>query len=155
MLLAVQNPAPALPLVFLGWRTVALPLAAWVLGAIALGGLTSLFLAGLLSLHTPPPVRKSQRHSRGPSGPAQRSWAAAPTPAAATPDPAETSQDQEDNTPSFTGESPAPESDWQDWSNVSSPSQWEDWDKTRRQSSPEASQRARRSGSSERGGPHR
>jgi len=140
VLLAVQNSSPSLALAFLGWRTVALPLAVWILGAIALGGLTSLFLAGLLSFNAPPPVRKSQRHGRGPSGPSQRSWTAAPTPAEPPPGATESAQTGGEST-SFTGETPPANSEWQDWNNVSSPSQWEDWDKTRRQSSPEASQR--------------
>jgi uncharacterized integral membrane protein len=42
----VQNLSPALPLVFLGGQTQALPLAFWLLGAIALGSITALLIAG-------------------------------------------------------------------------------------------------------------
>ncbi|WP_027269245.1 hypothetical protein, partial [Leptolyngbya sp. PCC 6406] len=46
---ALQNTTPVLPLVFLGGRTVALPLAIWIMGAIALGSITALILIGLVS----------------------------------------------------------------------------------------------------------
>jgi hypothetical protein len=48
LLLAVQNTTPALPLVFLGGQTGTLPLAVWLLLAIALGALTTLFFTALL-----------------------------------------------------------------------------------------------------------
>jgi len=47
-LFAISNLSPALPLVFLGTKTVALPLAAWMGIAIAAGAITS-FLLQLLS----------------------------------------------------------------------------------------------------------
>ena len=40
-LLVLQNLSPVLPIVFLGMKTQALPVAAWILGAIAAGFLTS------------------------------------------------------------------------------------------------------------------
>ena len=40
-LLVLQNLSPALPIVFLGMKTQALPVAAWILGALAAGFLTS------------------------------------------------------------------------------------------------------------------
>lgn len=43
-LFAVQNLSPALPIVFLGIRTQALPISAWILVAIASGFFISLFL---------------------------------------------------------------------------------------------------------------
>lgn len=46
---ALQNLSP-ITLVFLGVRTLALPLAAWVLGAMAAGALTTLVLSGFFSL---------------------------------------------------------------------------------------------------------
>jgi uncharacterized integral membrane protein len=45
--LAVQNTA-LLPLVILGQRTISLPLWAWLAGALLLGGLTSVFLSGVI-----------------------------------------------------------------------------------------------------------
>ncbi|MGB3206888.1 MAG: LapA family protein, partial [Crinalium sp.] len=41
-LLVLQNLSPVLPIVFLGMKTQALPLATWILGALAAGFLTSL-----------------------------------------------------------------------------------------------------------------
>jgi hypothetical protein len=49
---AVQNTTPRLALVFLGGRTVALPLAVWLVGAIALGALTALALVSLAAVDT-------------------------------------------------------------------------------------------------------
>jgi hypothetical protein len=49
-LLLVQNWSPALPLIFLGIRTQALPLAIWILFSTAAGGFTSLFVTSLFKL---------------------------------------------------------------------------------------------------------
>ena len=49
-LLLVQNWSPVLPLVFLGMRTQALPLAIWILFSTAAGAVTSLLIAGLFNL---------------------------------------------------------------------------------------------------------
>jgi hypothetical protein len=49
-LLALQNLSPVLPMVFLGSKTAAFPLAVWILVAIALGFCTSLVMAGLFQL---------------------------------------------------------------------------------------------------------
>jgi len=48
VLLAVQNTAPALPLIVFGGATVALPLGVWLVIAIALGALTTLAFTALL-----------------------------------------------------------------------------------------------------------
>lgn len=45
--LAVQN-TMLLPLVILGQSTISLPLWAWLAGALLLGGLTSMFLSGVI-----------------------------------------------------------------------------------------------------------
>ncbi|WP_016950999.1 hypothetical protein [Anabaena sp. PCC 7108] len=47
-LLLVQNLSPALPLVFLGMRTQALPLALWIFLSIATGAFTSILINTLL-----------------------------------------------------------------------------------------------------------
>ncbi len=47
---AAQNTSPSLPLVFLGMRSVALPLSAWVILAIAAGVVTSLLISVLFKL---------------------------------------------------------------------------------------------------------
>lgn len=49
-LLVVQNLSPVLPLVFLGLRSQALPLAVWILLSITAGALTSLSITGLFKL---------------------------------------------------------------------------------------------------------
>ncbi|NJO77382.1 MAG: hypothetical protein HC827_01920 [Cyanobacteria bacterium RM1_2_2] len=46
---AIQNLTP-IALVVLGTRTLALPLAVWVLGALAAGALTTLLLSGFMPL---------------------------------------------------------------------------------------------------------
>lgn len=57
---AIQNLSPALPLVVLGMRTLTFPLAFWLMGAIALGSLTALFLIGLIA----PTLTSKRNHSR-------------------------------------------------------------------------------------------
>jgi hypothetical protein len=49
-LLVVSNWSPVIPLVFLGIKTRPLPLAMWILMAIAAGGLTSVLISSLLNL---------------------------------------------------------------------------------------------------------
>ncbi len=66
-LFTLQNLTPVLPLVFLGSPTPALPLAWWVLGAIAAGALTTIvltFLVGLSNFLTGQVVRSQVRSSR-------------------------------------------------------------------------------------------
>jgi hypothetical protein len=48
-LLLVQNLSPALPLVFLGARTIPLPLALWILFSTAAGAATTVLISSLLS----------------------------------------------------------------------------------------------------------
>lgn len=60
-LLLGQNWSPVLPLVFLGAKTQALPLAIWILLSIAAGAITSLLITGLFKLanyFTPPLKRR-------------------------------------------------------------------------------------------------
>jgi hypothetical protein len=49
-LLLGQNWSPVLPLIFLGAKTQALPLAIWILLSIAAGAITSLLITGLFKL---------------------------------------------------------------------------------------------------------
>lgn len=73
-LLLGQNWSPVLPLVFLGAKTQALPLAIWILLSVAAGAITSLFISGLSKLGNyftrspssrrkdpPPPRSRAQR----------------------------------------------------------------------------------------------
>lgn len=46
----VQNAVPAMPLAFLGMKTVAIPLGIWVVGAIAAGALTTFLFSVLFNL---------------------------------------------------------------------------------------------------------
>lgn len=50
LLLVLQNLSPVLPMVFLGFQTVALSLSVWILLAIAAGFFTSLGIAGFFQL---------------------------------------------------------------------------------------------------------
>lgn len=75
-LLLGQNWSPVLPLVFLGAKTQALPLAIWILLSVAAGAVTSLFITGLFKLanyftrspssrrKAPPPPRSSAQRSQ-------------------------------------------------------------------------------------------
>ncbi len=106
LLLTVQNTSLALPLVFLGGRSLALPVGVWLLGAIALGSLTTLVLNALLGADRP--ARTSGRRYRySPQGFYEPSTAETPSAAqAASPD----------------------RGDWQDWTDLKAPSQWENWE---------------------------
>ncbi|HEY9836653.1 MAG TPA: hypothetical protein V6D27_07120 [Vampirovibrionales bacterium] len=48
---ALQNTSPSLSLVFLGMRSIALPLSVWILAAIALGVVTAIAIATLFGLY--------------------------------------------------------------------------------------------------------
>lgn len=125
--LALQNMSPALALVFLGGRTVALPLAVWLLAAIALGSITALLLVGL--------------GSSGPAGktPPRRRWRVQPEPKSpgATPSPrspGDTPPPPRDTprSPRGTVATPPPESqrgeDWADWEQRIPVGERRDWD---------------------------
>lgn len=62
---ALQNLSP-IALVILGVRTQALPLAFWVLGALAAGSLTTLLLSGFLSISKRFAVRQSNQSTASP-----------------------------------------------------------------------------------------
>jgi uncharacterized integral membrane protein len=93
--IAVQN-VELVSLVILGQKTISLPLWSWLLGALGLGAMTSVFLSGLIQW-TAFWSRRTERkvmRSVGASGPADsRGWGssfggnndAPPTPAAGAP----------------------------------------------------------------------
>lgn len=118
VLLVLQNTAPALPLVFLGIRTPAYPLAFWLVSAIALGALSSVFLASLVSGGIPSLGRGRRTPSRtgrrieDPNTVADFKGSTQPRSTAA-----EAGRRRE----------PAANGEWGEWTNLSSPSQWEDW----------------------------
>lgn len=74
-LLLGQNWSPVLPLVFLGAKTQALPLAIWILLSIAAGAVTSLLITGLFKLanYFAPPLKR--RRPASPRRNAQKSQA--------------------------------------------------------------------------------
>ncbi len=64
LLFAVQNLSPSLSLVFLGIQTQALPLAVWMLAAVALGVATTLVIAALLRLSNYFVARQARQSAR-------------------------------------------------------------------------------------------
>ena len=63
---ALQNVEPALSLVFLGFRSPAVPLSIWILLSMAVGALTSLLISGLLAFsnYLSPTRDRNGRYSR-------------------------------------------------------------------------------------------
>lgn len=122
----LQNGSPALKLVFLGFRSVALPLSFWLGSAIALGCLTTLGITQLLGSTTPssrnrrrwqvrPDTDAAPRDTRPPYNTPRRSEARrSPPPPKAEPR-------------SSVNRSTAPPEDWQTWENRNPASRWEDW----------------------------
>ncbi|MEB3288550.1 MAG: hypothetical protein VKI82_01470 [Leptolyngbya sp.] len=124
LLLGLQNWSPRLPLIFLGSRTLALPLGIWLVLAIILGGLTTLALHALLEF---PPRRQGKGH-RYRYEPQPFYEPAKPD---ASPEPDFRASDRYD-APRDRASSPVAEaadgdSTWQDWTNLQSPSQWDSW----------------------------
>jgi uncharacterized integral membrane protein len=150
LLLAIQNTAPALPLVFLGGRTLALPLGVWLAAAIGLGALTTLVLTALLkSTGRPGQGRRRYQYEpqafyepaprdRNPGQDATVSAAAAAGRSATTDYQARSSRPRPDAPPRST---PAADSggEWQAWTNLQSPSQWDNWETVGQTPRPEAS----------------
>ena len=60
IIILVQNLSPSLPLVFLGMRTQALPLALWILLSITTGIFTSLIISRLLKFATDSSLQEQQ-----------------------------------------------------------------------------------------------
>jgi hypothetical protein len=116
LLFGSNNWSPVLQLTFLGMKTPALPLAVWVLGAIAAGFLTNLLLTLLFRLsnyaaarQVRVQLRRATRHNAARTGavpPAQPSfsWARASTPRTA---PSSRTEDED--------------ADWQNWEGYEEP----------------------------------
>lgn len=150
IILAFQNSSPSLALVFLGFRTVTLPLGVWLSGAIALGVLTTIAIAALANLSilphgrasrrqwtvrpdTPPPdVGKDRPHSTD----NDRSWNVRSPETGFRRDNARHDEPREQSPPrtNYREASPSPSpnnavaaEDWQAWGQRNSPNKWENW----------------------------
>jgi uncharacterized integral membrane protein len=155
LLLAVQNTSPALPLVFLGIQTLALPLAVWLVLAIALGALTTLLLTALLRsaggrsngggrtaykyrpqpFYEPSPAADAAAREQSREGTDTRRTDASQgrtgfyqggTGTRTT----EAGAASQDRTSRSAGRTDTRETggEWQAWTNLKSPSQWGDWE---------------------------
>ena len=105
LLLTLENTRVALPLFLLGGQSLALPVGVWLLGAIALGSLTTLLLITLLGMDRPTRTG-GRRYRYSPQGFYEPSPGAVPSTNQPTPD----------------------RGDWQAWTDLKSPSQWENWE---------------------------
>lgn len=126
LLLGLQNLSPRLPLVFLGGRTVALPVGLWLVLAILLGGLTTLALNALVGLP-----------HRGKSSPNRYKYEPQPFYEPANPSepnrPNGADRRQEVRRPAdFAARSTSTDSSWRDWTDLQSPTQWNSWEDHRR-----------------------
>jgi hypothetical protein len=118
-LVAAQNIAPALPLVFLGLRTAAYPLGLWLVVALGLGSLTSLGLNRLIAVD-PAPASRPRRSGRRVSPEPNARSAAGPNVSAQT------------RTAAASAAGADPGGEWGEWTQLDSPSQWSDWSQAER-----------------------
>ncbi|MEM0980110.1 MAG: hypothetical protein AAGH78_07530 [Cyanobacteria bacterium P01_H01_bin.58] len=123
----LQNGSPGLKLVFLGFRSVTLPLSFWLGSAIALGALTALGINQLLG-SAPATGSRDRRHWQ--VRPDAGSTAREPR----NPyDPPRRPNDRRSAPPPKTGQrsssnrSTATPANWQTWENRNPASRWEDW----------------------------
>ncbi len=126
LLLGLQNLSPSLPLVFLGGRTLALPVGIWLVLAILLGVLTTLALNAIVG-----PLDRGK-------GPRNR-YKYEPQPFYEPANPSESSRPSEvdrrqevRSSAEAAARSAAPDGTWRDWTNLQSPTQWNSWDDHRR-----------------------
>jgi hypothetical protein len=148
VILTLQNSSPNLALVFLGWRTVTLPLGVWLSGAIALGVLTTLAIASLVDFgpsSRPPanrrrwtvrpdaPPQDASRASSGDTPKRDRAWQVrSPQDLFRRESTARDQPRTPPQTPSRPPASPPPSQavaveDWQAWGQRNSPNKWDDW----------------------------
>lgn len=126
LLLGLQNLSPHLPLVFLGGRTLALPVGLWLVLALALGVLTTLALNAVVE----PPNRgqSSRKRYRYEPQPFYE-----PAPPNEPSRPSEADRRREVRRPAdFAARSTDPDGAWRDWTNLQSPTQWDSWEDHRR-----------------------
>lgn len=144
VILALQNSSPSLALVFLGLRTVTLPLGVWLTAAIALGALTTLAIAALTGLGFDAGSRANRRRwtvrpdtPPADSGPdrERRSWnvRSPQEPPRDTTRREPTRESPRDRDYGRAKQPPPPPNtvaaaeDWQSWEQRNSPNKWEDW----------------------------
>ncbi len=126
LLLGLQNLSPSLPLVFLGGRTLALPVGIWLVLAILLGVLTTLALNAMVG-----------PSSRGKSSKNRYKYEPQPFYEPATPNessrPSDFDRRQEvRSSADAAARSAAADGSWRDWTDLQSPTQWDSWDDRRR-----------------------
>ena len=126
LLLGLQNLSPSLPLVFLGGRTLALPVGIWLVLAIALGVITTLAINAIVGR----PNRGKGTGNRYKYEPQAFYEPANPNEPSR---PSEADRRQEVRRPAdAAARSAAPDGAWRDWTDLQSPTQWDSWDDHRR-----------------------
>ncbi|WP_035991745.1 hypothetical protein [Leptolyngbya sp. KIOST-1] len=151
VLLGAQNLAPALPLVFFGGSTQALPLGVWLVAAVLLGALTTLVFTALLGSVGGANRSRSAAYkyrpqsfyeptgTPGPSPAASRAASDRPDPSPYTNPASRAASGRSPTTPSDRSRDGSADDDpsWRAWTDLSSPSQWNDWESLSRAPRPE------------------
>ncbi|WOD40973.1 hypothetical protein [Nodosilinea sp. E11] len=138
VLLGVQNLATALPLVFLGGRTLALPLGVWLVSAIALGAVTTLITTALLGAIGARSGPRSSAYKYRPQSFYEPTEPASNASASASSYPRNSPPYAEPGPGVNRGNGSAEEdASWRDWTNLKSPGQWSDWESLSRAPKPE------------------
>ncbi|MBD2426011.1 hypothetical protein [Phormidium sp. FACHB-1136] len=126
LLLGLQNWSPSLPLVFLGGRTLALPVGLWLVLAILLGALTTLAMNAIVG----PPNRGESSRNR---------YKYEPQPFYEPANPNESSRPSDfdrrqgvRSSADAAARSAVTDGSWRDWTDLQSPTQWNSWDDHRR-----------------------
>lgn len=160
VLLGVQNLAPAMPLVFFGGSTQALPLGVWLVGAVLLGALTTLVLTALLGSmgggsggrsaaykYRPQSFYEPTGSSgSGAADSARRSPSDRPGPSPYT-NPASraagSGRSPSSPSPGSRGNTPGDDDpSWRAWNSLQSPGQWKDWESLSQAHRPETASTA-------------
>lgn len=136
VLLGAQNLATAMPLVFFGGSTQALPLGVWLVSAIALGAITTLALTLLLENGGGGQNRSASYKYRPQSfyEPADPSGEGNPPP----PYQASGASSGRSSSARPRGDSPTDDDpSWRAWTNLKSAGQWSDWESLSQAPNPE------------------
>lgn len=136
LLLGVQNLAPALPLVFFGGTTQALPLGIWLTGAVGLGALTTLVLTALLGSAGPSGGDRSKSYKYRPQSFYEPTGSSSGTASTAsqtgrnytTPGSRSGGAGRQPTSPGTSSDNPTDDPSWRAWTNLKSPAQWSDWE---------------------------